>query len=235
MSEDFAEHDRKVAAPMEHCWRHVGVGGDRSCPELATFVHCRNCPVVAAAARRFFDRPAPPGYLESWGELLAQPIATVDGGALSVLVFRLGDEWMALPAAALAEVAPLRKMHRVPHRSDAVLAGIVNIRGQLELCLRLARLLGLDQTSEAALSAAAEPRLIVVDRPGEPGRNRWVFTVDEVAGIHRVPRQELSAPPSTVSHAARQATAGIFAWREETVALLDEARLLDGLHRLVSA
>ena len=27
------------------CWNHIGVSGDRSCPELNTFIHCRNCPV----------------------------------------------------------------------------------------------------------------------------------------------------------------------------------------------
>ncbi len=32
-------------------------------PELSSFIHCRNCPVFAAAARTFFDRPAPEGYL----------------------------------------------------------------------------------------------------------------------------------------------------------------------------
>ena len=51
------------------CWHRIGVSGDRSCPELSTFVHCRNCPVFAAAARVFFDRPAPEGYLAEWTRL----------------------------------------------------------------------------------------------------------------------------------------------------------------------
>ena len=49
----------------------IGVSGDRSCPELKTFIHCRNCPVFAAAARTFFDRPAPEGYLAEWSRWLA--------------------------------------------------------------------------------------------------------------------------------------------------------------------
>ena len=53
------------------CWNRIGVTGDRSCPELNTFVHCRNCPVFAAAARAFFDRPAPEGYLAEWSRWLA--------------------------------------------------------------------------------------------------------------------------------------------------------------------
>ena len=53
------------------CWNQIGVSGDRSCPELETFIHCRNCPVFAAAARTFFDRPAPEGYLAGWSSWLA--------------------------------------------------------------------------------------------------------------------------------------------------------------------
>ncbi len=53
------------------CWNRIGVSGDRSCPELPSFVHCRNCPVFAAAARAFFDRPAPEGYLAEWARWLA--------------------------------------------------------------------------------------------------------------------------------------------------------------------
>src|ERR1700733_11671904 len=52
------------------CWNHIGVAGDRSCPELETFIHCRNCPVFSAAARTFFDRPAPEGYLAGWSRWL---------------------------------------------------------------------------------------------------------------------------------------------------------------------
>ena len=125
--------DASVQAPMEECWRRVGVTGDRSCPELKTFIHCRNCPVLAAAAQTFFDRSAPEGYLESWSRILEAPEIVADPDATSVLVFRLGREWLSLPTASLVEVTPLRCLHRVPHRTSSVLEGFVNIRGQLQL------------------------------------------------------------------------------------------------------
>mgnify|MGYP003341567435 CR=1 FL=1 len=91
MNSVFAAPSGDVVAPMEHCWRRIGIDGDRSCPELTSFIHCRNCPVVAAAARLFFDRRAPAGYLEAWGEVLAHREAAVETDATSVLVFRLGE------------------------------------------------------------------------------------------------------------------------------------------------
>lgn len=234
MSNGFADHGREVVAPMEDCWRRVGVSGDRSCPELTTFIHCRNCPVVAAAARRFFERPAPAGYLEAWGEILARPEAPSTADARGVLVFRLGDEWLALPMATLVEVTTPRKLHRVPHRSGSILAGLVNIRGQLQLCVRLAGLLGLETPAGDNPSLAPAARLLVVEHRGEQGMERWAFGVDEVAGVHRLPREKLGAAPSTVSHAAKHVTAGLFSWQDKTVGLLDEVRLLNGLPRMVS-
>lgn len=230
MSRDVAHEGRLVVAPMEHCWRHVGVTGDRSCAELATFIHCRNCPVLTAAASRFFDRPAPAGYLESWQEILEQPEETLDADSRNVLIFRLGTEWLALPTAVLVEVTPPRQLHRVPHRSGALLAGIVNVRGQLQLCVRLEGLLGLDAPVTEPPAAIPAARLLVVERAGA----RWAFRVDDVAGVHRVQGRSLRDVPATVSGADMRATVALFAWQGKTVGLLDEARLLDGLQRRIS-
>ena len=234
MSHDTAGLSRHVVAPMDNCWRHIGVSGDRSCPELATFIHCRNCPVLTSAARRFFDRPAPAGYLDSWREILEQPEVARDADARSVLVFRLGDEWLALPTAVLAEVTSLRQLHRVPHRSGAELAGIVNIRGQLQVCMLLEGLLGLPAATVGIPVAASTARLIVVERVGDRGAERWVFRVDEVARVHRVPGQSLRDVPATVSGAGTGATTSLFSWHDRTVGLLDVSRLLDGLHGRIS-
>jgi len=224
---------------MEGCWRRVGVGGDRTCAELETFIHCRNCPVLTAAARTFFDREAPPGYLDSWREILEQPEREADGDATAVLVFRRGAEWLALPTSVLVEVTPPRKVHRLPHRHDTLLEGLVNIRGQLQVCVDLGRLLGVEPAAATAPAAATPPagtlaRLLVVERAGDRGAERWVFGVDEVAGVQRVPAAALRAVPSTVGAATDRATAALFAWQERTVGLLDERRLLDGLRAQVS-
>ena len=98
--------------PLTDCWNTIGVRGDRSCPELEKVVHCQNCPVFAAAGRRFLDAPSPPDYLEEWTERLAAPVEEAAADLVSVLVFRLADEWLALPVAVLVEVTPPRPVHR---------------------------------------------------------------------------------------------------------------------------
>jgi chemotaxis-related protein WspD len=225
---------RIVQAPMEECWRRIGVAGDRSCPELETFIHCRNCPVLAEAARTFFDRPPPPGYLESWTEILAAPEAPVDTEATSVLLFRLGREWLSLPATSLVEVTTPRPLHRVPHRTSGVLEGLVNIRGQLQLCVSLHRLLGIERSTASPSTAevgATTPaaRMLVFERTGAPSGDRWVFGADEVAGVQRVVKSAVRSVPSTVSQSGGRYCQALFDWQEQAVGLLDEARLLDGL------
>ena len=111
-------------AEVDDCWNRIGVGGDRSCPELAVHVHCRNCPVFASAARGFFHRRAPEGYLEEWADFLVQagrPGRSADEANL--LVFRLGEEWLAVALGVVAEVTTTRPVHRVPHRTNRVFTG----------------------------------------------------------------------------------------------------------------
>src|SRR5205807_2699109 len=98
------------------CWQRIGVWGDRSCPELLKVVHCHNCPVFAAASRRFLDAPSPEAYLEEWTARLTSPIEETATDLQSVLIFRLGEEWLALRVQVLLEVSNPRPIHRIPHR-----------------------------------------------------------------------------------------------------------------------
>lgn len=167
------------------CWNIIGVRGDRSCPELLKVTHCNNCPVFAAAGRRFLDAPSPSGYLDEWTTRLAARDDTREGEETSVLVFRLGDEWLALPVAVLVEVTRPRPLHRIPHRGG-LLAGLANIRGELHLCVRLDLILG-------AATPDSDPelrRLVVIRRETEG----WVFAADEVDQVHRVLLPDLTAP-----------------------------------------
>jgi len=224
-----------TARPTE-CWNAIGVRGDRSCPELTQVVHCHNCPVFAAAGRRFLDAPSPPGYLEEWTERLAAPAEDVAADREGALVFRLADEWLALPVRVLVEVTTSRPVHRVPHRAG-LLAGLVNIRGELYLCAHLGKLLGAERQSAAPTTepsrngdrrpamTAVPDRLLVVRRDAD----RWVFRVDAVEKVVRVAQDAIGPPPATVGRAAAHLTRGVFPWEGRTVGLLDDGRLFEAL------
>lgn len=146
------------AALKDDCWNRIGVKGDRSCPELSKYVHCRNCPVFTAAGQQLFEREPPPGHLAEWTQRLAEPDVVAELGTVSVLVFRVGDEWLAMEIPLLVEIAELRPIHTIPHRSNAVLAGLVNIRGELHLCVSFGGLLGIEmQYPPVVAKPASEP------------------------------------------------------------------------------
>jgi chemotaxis-related protein WspD len=215
-----------LAVAQVDCWNRIGAWGDRSCSELTAAVHCHNCPVFAAAGRQFLAAPSPSGYLEDWAERLAALPETAARDLQSVLIFRIADEWLALRAVVLVEVTSPRPVHRIPYRGG-VLAGLVNIRGELYLCARLGQLLGIDgQAKDTASPAnAAQPRMLVVRREQEA----WVFPVDEVAGVYRFAASALTAVPPTLGRAAARFTHGVTVWKERAVGCLDEARLFDTL------
>ena len=201
------------------CWNHVGVRGDRSCPLLPPVVHCQNCPVFSAAGRRFLDAPSPPGYLDEWTERLARPADEEPADLVGLLIFRLADEWLALPLSALAEVTAAKPVHRIPHRAG-YLAGLVNIRGELTLCAHLWKVLGLP-----APGSGQAKRMLVVRRESE----RWVFAVDSIEQVHRLPLADVGLPPATVGRAANHLARGVFAWENRSVGLLDAERLFETL------
>jgi chemotaxis-related protein WspD len=210
----------------EDYWNRIGVRGDHSCPRLAEVIHCHNCPVFAAAGRHFLNAPIPTGYLEDWAERLALPAEQAAADLRSLLIFRLGEEWLALAVPVLVEVTPLRPIHRIPYRGG-LLAGLVNIRGELLLCVHLAALLGItDRPADNRNGSDPDSkRMLVVSRQGE----RWVFPADEVVRVHRLPGHLLTPPPATVARARARLTHAVFSWRERSIGCLDEARLFQAL------
>ena len=221
--------------PQSDCWNRIGVWGDRTCPELAAVVHCHNCPVFARAGRQFLNAPSPEGYLDEWTERLAAPPAEASSDLQSVLVFRLGAEWLALPVQVLVELTHPRPVHRIPHRGG-LLAGLVNVRGELHLCVHLDQLLGIPPVPSDGPPDVNDPsrngssrRLLVVQREAD----RWVFPVDEADQVHRFPTHELTAVPATVARSAVRLTRGVFACAGKAVGYLDDARLFQTLRARV--
>jgi chemotaxis-related protein WspD len=215
------------------CWNVIGVMGDRSCPELAGAIHCRNCPVFAAAARSFFDRPAPAGYLAEWTRLLEGTTTGSRSGdgddeaarkGIGLVIFRLGAEWLALRARVVVEVAPVRPVHRIPHRSNAIIVGLANLRGQLQLCASFHGLLGV-APREGSAPAMPRGRMIVIRQ----GTESWVFLADDVLGVPRVPPGLLRSVPSTLANPTVSFSQSVFTWDGRSVGLLDEARIFDAL------
>ena len=186
-------------------------------------------PGVRRGEQKILETPFPPDYLEEWTKRLAVPAEETASDFQTVLVFRLGEEWLGLPVSALLEVTTNRVIHRVPHR-EGLLAGVVNIRGELQLCVRLDQVIGIKGDGPSSHSPEVpdktnKTRLVVVESDGD----RWVFPVDEVDEVFRFPKSELSNSPATLARSGHRLTQGVFHSRHRSVGLIDDARLFQVL------
>lgn len=213
------------APAIDACWKRIGIQGDKSCAELARHSHCRNCDRFAQAAVLLLDRDRP-------DEDVLPPPAAAPGGigdlhhgaAESVMVFRLGAEWFALPTHVLDEIIPLRAIHSLPHRRHPALLGLVNVRGELVICLSLAHVL-------LGAGGAAEPvRLVVMRHEGR----RLAFPVDDVQHARHHDRDRLQPVPVTLARSASAFTRGLLAWQGHQVGRLDEALVFAALERCLA-
>lgn len=212
----LAQDDERI----DDCWNRIGIRGNKQCPLLERHIHCRNCEVYAAAATRLLDRYA---LIDAD---LAHPDTPVETGAgRSLLLFRLGEEWLALATACLAEIAPLQPVHSLPHQRSRVLHGVANVRGALVPCLSLGDLLGVERLSEPARSGRVMPRMLILAASGGP----VVMAVDEIDGIHR-----LDAAQQGITEDAAPFTAAVLQWRGRSVRVLDDQQLLSAVQRSLS-
>lgn len=213
------------ARQLISCWRDIGIYGDRSCPELPTVIHCHNCPTYTHTARQLFDRPALETSRDSTHPInhqVSKP-ASSEVERSSLALFRMGQDWFALPAHLFQQVLTTRPIRPIPHRSNAILEGLVNIQGELLLCINLKHLLDISESAPPKNC----PRLIVLEWESD----RWSFFVDEFQGIEAIDPHCLIAPPSTVLTNTKTFTHSLLIWNECTVNCLDEFLLFESLER----
>ncbi len=217
---------------MNACWTTIGVRGDASCPELKQYVHCHNCPVYSAGAMQLLDRDLPLEDRARWTGQIARPKPVKELDTQSIVIFRVGSEWLALPTPCVTEVANLLPIHTLPHRPSGAVLGLASVHGELLICVSLAHMLGLEPSAEAHqnVRGAARQRLLVLRRD----QVRAVCPVDEVNGIHRFHPRALKEVPATVAGATPTYSKGLLSWRDRSVGLLDDELLFHSVKRSVA-
>lgn len=211
----------------EHCWSTIGVRGDRSCAELEQQVHCRNCPVYAAAGSALLEAAASDEDRSRWTAHVAGREQVEEPSTHAVVIFSLGGEWLAIPTAIVSEVRAVPPIHSLPHRSRGVVFGVANVRGELVACASLRRIFGLSDDSAGDTDLTGCRRVVVI----QIADLRFACPVDDVHGIHRFPEGHVRRLPSTLEKASTRFSRGLLSWRDRSVGLIDEDALSQALRR----
>lgn len=185
--------------------------------------------------RELFEREAPEGYIQEWSQVVScekkkKEVSTY----CSVVIFRLGFEWLGMPTHLIREVTDSFPVHSLPHCSDDVLKGIVNIRGELQPCLSLRSLLGLKNHREDLQRPTSKGRvyrrMIVIEK----NLQNWVFPVDEVQGIFHYFPEDTQNSPVTVEKSNNTLTRLVLFWQGLRVGCIDGELLTYALERKFS-
>ena len=219
----------KTENTAESCWNSIGVwaAGSTRCLKLAEMTHCRNCPVFIDAGSDLLNREIPPGYMDEWTELLGQKKEEQNADNISIIIFRIGHEFLALRSAIFREIITPRSIHQIPHRSDDVLMGLTNVHGELQLCFSLKALISNNDSEQTDDSSA---KMLVIQSSGEC----WVFPVDQVLGVFRCNEGDEQNVPVTVSKASGTFTKKVIIYDQREVGLLDDELLIYMLQRRIS-
>ena len=176
--------------------------------------------------RELLARPMDPTVVAANTRLVAQPEAASEGATRSLLIFQIGGERLALEAGESHRVVAITTIRRIPHRTNAVFAGLANVAGELTPVGRLDRALGLTECT-----ARATARFIVMGSAA----TRWAFPVDLVEGVQRVGEARFQPPPATVARAADGCTIALVRVDASAdaplVSLLDATRVCATLGR----
>ncbi|MCF6336383.1 MAG: chemotaxis protein CheW [Gammaproteobacteria bacterium] len=192
------DKETKKFSGIANCWNTIGVWScaRKKCDKLTEYIHCRNCPVFLEVGHSVFEKVAPSGYLSQWRKEISAKKNVDNPRNNSVLVFRVGHEWFALPSVILGEIANERIIHRIPRNMNRFISGIVNINGEIKVCYSLSELLGLSSVNgENKKEDNYNPRRLIVINLDEKD---YVFLVDEVKGLYLYGDSDLLSVPSTL-------------------------------------
>jgi chemotaxis-related protein WspD len=167
-------------------------------------------------------------YLSKWTALLAKPKVHDETSGASVIIFRLNQEWLAINTHVFSEVLPSKKVHRIPHRSDPILRGVVNHQGMLKLCINMHHFLSIDYKKSSELSSHDQFQRMVSIRKD---KDLWIFSVDEIEGVFHTDIHKMHSVPVTVSKSETGYLRGMINWEGKNIGYIDEELLFCGLNR----
>lgn len=220
----------------EICWKSIGVWGKVSsgasarCPKLEKVIHCRNCEIFISAGRNLLEREMPDEYRTEWTQVMSAEKEDDLPGTVSAVVFRIEEEWLALRTQVFAEIIAPENLHShsLPHRNNPILIGVINVHGEIQLCISLKELLGIEAGEPGKEKKKTAHQRVMVLNSAE---GQWVFPVNEILGIYRIHPNMFQNVPVTVAKAQSTFTKGLFHLEEKQVAFLDDDLLLYSLKR----
>ena len=218
--EETTAHSEKNQLTINDCWNHIGIWGSElpRCEKLEEHIHCRNCNIYSEAGRNVLERKLTKNYEKDWAVVYSKDKQEHITDKESVTVFRLGDEILAIPTEYVMSINDIGNIHTVPHQNSNILRGLINLHGELKVCVSLGRLMGLNKAVNKV-----DEKLRVYNRMIEISKDSkgYIFIATEVLGIHHITDKDLKDVPATISQAKGTFTQSLIEWNNIDISYLD--------------
>lgn len=143
-----------------------------------------------------------------------QRVLDVDEPSRNLVIFRLGEQILALPGDQVREILPLPEIFFVPG-CPADMPGVINLRGDILAIIELKHLLSLGEKTNSSRNILVTKGQAMI----------CGFLVDEILDLAEVPESSLKAPLATLpAQLASWVTAELTF--EENIALCLDAEAL---------
>jgi purine-binding chemotaxis protein CheW len=141
-------------------------------------------------------------------------------GTDKLVCFTLAGQLFGLPIRAVKETVPARPLTRVPLVPDVV-AGLLNLRGDVVAVLDLLRMLKLPASSDTA------GHVLILRSPRSANRAVAALCVEELLGVREV--SDVHPPPATLAVETAQFLAGVAQDGDppRPLLIIDPTRVLD--------
>lgn len=125
----------------------------------------------------------------------------------------------------------MRPVHTIPHRKSAILKGLTNIRGELQLCISIGRLMNITRGEIAGTNVikGIYERMVVMSFNGV----KFVFPVSEVRGVYRFSERDVQDAPATAMNCSVHYIKGMLDIEGRHVGIVDHELLFPALERAI--
>jgi len=186
-------------------------------------------PLSESSADRLLRRRAPADYLIEWEAFVGKAKEEAPASHIcATVIFRLGHEFLAVPAVVVGQVTDLKPVHRIPHQRGRIVQGLVNINGQLRPFVSMVNFLEVGKDTDVSESSAKHSMMVF-----EKEADIWAFGVSEVCGIHHTDMRQLKNVPVNVAKSTANYLKGVFYWNDHSVGYLDDELLFFSLRKLL--
>jgi chemotaxis signal transduction protein len=144
----------------------------------------------------------------------------------AIVIFRIGEEYLAVSTAVVGQVTEMKPIHHVPHQRNKIIRGCVNINGQLRLFVSMTNLLEIGSDKEM-LSSVDKCSMMVIENESDV----WAFAVAEVCGIHHCDMRQLKNVPVNVAKSTANYIKGVLLWNSQNYGYLDDELLFFSLRK----